>query len=78
MVVRYFANTDMLYIELADGVAVESEEVAPNIVLDYDENGRVLGLEIEDASQMIDLTNLTLSALPITNLVLNQTEPVAV
>jgi uncharacterized protein YuzE len=78
MVVRYFANADMLYLELAAGVAAESEEVAPNVVLDYDENGRVLGLEIEDASQIIDLTHLTLSALPIANLVFSQTEPVAV
>ena len=68
----------MLYIELATGVAVESEEVAPNIVLDYDASNRVIGIEIEDASQIIDLSNLRLSALPIVNLVISQQEELAV
>jgi len=68
----------MLYIELATGVAVESEEVAPNIVLDYDASNRVIGIEIEDASQIIDLSNLRLSALPIANLVISQQEELAV
>lgn len=78
MVFRYFAETDMLYIELATGVAVESEEVAPNIVLDYDASNRVIGIEIEDASQIIDLSNLRLSALPIANLVISRQEELAV
>jgi len=78
MVFRYFSGTDMLYIELATGVAVESEEVAPNIVLDYDASNRVIGIEIEDASQIIDLSNLRLSALPIANLVISQQEELAV
>jgi uncharacterized protein YuzE len=68
----------MLYIELATGVAVESEEVAPNIVLDYDASNRVIGIEIEDASQIIDLSNLRLSALPIVNLVISRQEELVV
>ena len=74
MIFRYFAETDMLYIELVKGVATESEEVAPNIVLDFDETNRVIGIEIEDASRVIDLSNLELSALPIAHLVLNKGE----
>lgn len=78
MVFRYFEKTDMLYIELAKGVAVESEEVAPNIVLDFDETNRVIGIEIEDASKMLDLTNLELSALPLANLILTKENSVPV
>jgi uncharacterized protein YuzE len=75
MVFQYFADTDMLYIELVKGVAIESEEVAPGIVLDFDDQHRVIGIEIEDAGRLIDLSQLKLSALPITNLVFNPPEP---
>jgi uncharacterized protein YuzE len=74
MVFQYFADTDMLYIELVKGVAIESEEVAPGIVLDFDDQQRVIGIEIEDAGRLIDLSQLKLSALPITNLVFNPPE----
>lgn len=67
---RYFAETDMLYVELLPGVAVESEEVAPNIVLDFDETERVIGIEIEDASQIIDFENLELASLPVVTVLL--------
>lgn len=72
MVFRYFSETDMLYIELVKGVAAESEEVAPNIVLDFDKTNRVIGIEIENASKMLDLANLELSALPLANLVFSK------
>lgn len=72
MIIRYFEETDILYIELIKHVAVESEEVAPNIILDFDESGRVVGIEIEDASKMLDLANLELSSLPLANLLLTK------
>jgi uncharacterized protein YuzE len=72
MIFQYYPDTDMLYIQLATGVSTESEEVAPGIVLDFDERNRVIGIEIEDASTFIDLSRLELSALPIANLVLSE------
>lgn len=75
MIIQYYSDTDMLYIELADGVSAESEEVASKIVLDFDENGRVIGIEIEDASNLIDLSRLELRALPIVNLILSERVP---
>jgi uncharacterized protein YuzE len=72
MIIRYIEETDMLYIELTKQITVESEEVAPNIVLDFDESGRVIGIEIEDASKMLDLANLELSSLPLANLLLTK------
>lgn len=55
MVFQYYPDTDMLYIQLVDGISTESEEVAPGIVLDFGEHNRVIGVEIEDASKSIDL-----------------------
>ena len=76
MVFQYHPDTDMLYIELASGVSTESEEVAPGIVFDFDENNRVIGIEVEDAGTFIDLSRLEVSALPLANLVFNKSAPV--
>jgi uncharacterized protein YuzE len=72
MIFQYYQDTDMLYIKLAEGSSTESEEVAPGIVLDFDEQNRVIGVEIEGASKFIDLSRLELRALPITTLTLNE------
>ncbi|HHJ64984.1 MAG TPA: DUF2283 domain-containing protein [Aquifex aeolicus] len=47
MKVQYFPDTDTLYIELIDVPSVESEEVMEGVVLDYDKEGKVVGIEIE-------------------------------
>ncbi|MFN8496284.1 MAG: DUF2283 domain-containing protein [Anaerolineae bacterium] len=72
MKVQYEPGSDMLYIRLSDGVSTESQEVAAGIVLDFDVDGRVLGIEIEDAGKLIDLTRLDVSALPVTQLILTK------
>ena len=69
MVFKYYPDTDMLYIQFVEAVSVESEEVAPNIVLDFGENDQVIGIEIEGASNLIDLSKLELLALPLANLI---------
>jgi uncharacterized protein YuzE len=49
----YDPQADAAYITLADGVAIESDEVAPGIVLDFDAQGRVLGIEVLHASKTL-------------------------
>ena len=75
MIFEYYADTDMLYIRLADGISVESEEVAPGVVLDFDGDNRLLGVEVEDASKLIDLSRLELRALPISDLLFRERFP---
>jgi len=72
MIFQYHADTDMLYIKLSEGVSTESEEIAPGVVLDFDKDNRVVGIEIEDASQTIDLSRLELHSLPVANLILSE------
>lgn len=72
MIFRYYPDTDMLYIELINQVSTESDEVAPNVVLDFDNNNQVIGIEIENASQVIDLSRLELTALPFADLVFSK------
>ena len=39
-------EADALYLTLGEALAIESEEVAPGIVLDYGEGGMVVGIEM--------------------------------
>ncbi len=72
MLFEYHSDSDMLYIKLADGASTDSEEIAPGVVLDFDANNRVLGVEVEDAGKYIDLSRLELRALPIADLILRE------
>lgn len=75
MIFQYYPDTDMLYIKLADRISTESEEVASGIVLDFDEQNCVIGIEIEDASTLIDLSRLEVLALPVANLIFRERVP---
>jgi uncharacterized protein YuzE len=76
VIFQYYPDTDMLYIKFITSMSMESEEVAPGIVLDYDANNKVIGIEIEDASKFIDLSRLEVFALPISNLILSEKLPI--
>ena len=39
-------ENDTLYLRLDEAAIIESEEVQPGIILDYDSNGRVIGIEL--------------------------------
>jgi len=41
---------DALYFRFDESKIVESEEVRPGVILDYDENDRVIGVEFLDIS----------------------------
>ena len=65
MRMSYYPDTDSLYIDLASKLSVESKEVSEGIVLDYDADGSLVGIDIDQASRKLDLKKLTLSKLPI-------------
>lgn len=44
--VRYDPEADAAYIDLSAAKTVESEEVAPGVILDYDEHDRIVGIEV--------------------------------
>lgn len=47
----YFPDTDSLYIDLSSRPSVDSVEVPEGIVLDYDDIGRLVGIDIDEASR---------------------------
>ena len=56
-------DADALYLRLDESSIVESEEVAPGIVLDYNEADQVVGIEMLNLSKRapeLSLTNLQL------------------
>lgn len=67
---HYYPETDSLYISLTDRPSTDSQEVATGIVLDFDQQGHLVGLDIEHASQVVDISRLETNALPITSLVM--------
>ena len=46
MKLRVDKTADALYLRLDDSIVTESEEVSPGVVLDYDESGEVVGVEM--------------------------------
>jgi len=65
---HYYPETDSLYIDLAEKASADSREVAPGVVLDFDSDGHLVGIDIDHASQIINLSRLEAEALPITSL----------
>ena len=65
MKLRYFPETDTLYISLSEQTSVDSDEIAEDVVVDYGKDGRVVGIEIEHASKMMDLTKLETESVPL-------------
>ena len=55
---HYHKDTDSLYIHLTDHASVESEEVAPDVVLDYDAEGTVVGIDIDHASRLVNMESV--------------------
>ncbi len=64
MRIEYFPETDSLYIDLADRPGTDTREIEEGIVLDVDEHGRAVGLDIDQASKHLDLKTLSLRKLP--------------
>lgn len=64
MKLNYYPETDSLYIDLAEKASVESREVSQGVVLDYDADGNLVGIDIDNASKKLELKKLILSKFP--------------
>jgi uncharacterized protein YuzE len=64
MRLNYYPETDSLYIDLSERASVESREISEGVVLDYDAEGKLVGIDIDNASHKVELKTLVLSKLP--------------
>ncbi len=65
MKINYYPETDSLYIDLSEKVSSESKEISEGVVLDYDTDGNLVGIDIDNASKKVQLKELSLKKLPI-------------
>ncbi len=68
MKLTYYPETDSLYVELSERPSVDSLEVSPGVVLDFDEQGELVGIDIDRASTRLCLGEIVLNALPVPQL----------
>ncbi len=61
----YYPETDSLYIDLVEKSSVESKEVAQGVVIDFDEQGTIVGIDVDHASKVINLTRIESASLPL-------------
>ena len=64
MKLNYYADTDSLYIDLSEQPSVESREISEGVVVDYDANGNLVGIDIDNASKKVQRQQLILNKLP--------------
>ena len=62
---HYYPETDSLYMDLSGKTSVDSREVAPGVVLDFDVEGHRVGIDIDQARKIVNLSRLEAEALPI-------------
>jgi len=68
MKIEYSKSVDALYIRLREAKIADSKDIEEGVTVDLDENGHIVGLEILDASEKLnisDLVNISIENLPI-------------
>jgi uncharacterized protein YuzE len=65
MKLHYYEDTDSLYIDLSARTSADSQEISDGVVVDYDTGGQVVGIDIQHASKLLDLSTVETAHLPI-------------
>ena len=65
MKLHYYPETDSLYIELKDETSAETREISSGVNVDLDATGGLVGFDIDQASERLDLSTLETVALPV-------------
>jgi uncharacterized protein YuzE len=67
MKLHYDPDTDSLYIDFNARPGADAQEITDGLVIDFDAEGRPVGIDIEHASRNLDLSTLETHALPTFN-----------
>lgn len=68
---HYYPDTDSLYIELTSQASADSIEATPGIVIDVDKDGKVVGIDIDHASQSTDIYKLETESMPFREILMH-------
>jgi uncharacterized protein YuzE len=72
MKLHYYKETDSLYIDLSSKSSIDSQEITSDIVIDFDEDKNIVGIDIQNASKNIDLSSLEADEMPMKKVLINQ------
>jgi len=61
MKIEYSKEDDALYITLKEADVADTDELTEDIIIDYDIGGNIVGIEVLDASQHVDIENISIS-----------------
>jgi YD repeat-containing protein len=67
MKLQYFPKTDTLAIELTRNPVVSTDAITEDLILDYDDQGKVVAITIDNCSKNVDAVNLQAFDLPLLN-----------
>ena len=67
MKLNYYPDTDSLYIDFSMKESVNSKEVSEGVIIDYDSDGNITGIDIDNASKKLDLKELSIRKVPFVN-----------
>lgn len=65
MKLHYDQETDSLYIDLNSRPSADSREIQEGVVLDLDAKGKLVGIDIQHASEILDLATFEAESLPV-------------
>jgi uncharacterized protein YuzE len=64
MKIKYFQDTDTLYIEFRAGEVAETKDLDENTTLDLDRSGNICAITIEHASERTDIPTFSYEQIP--------------
>lgn len=65
MKIQYFPETDTLAIELTSKTVASTDAITDDLILDYDDHGKVVAITIDNYSKNVDAVNLQALNLPL-------------
>ena len=65
MKIRYFSETDTLAIELTSKPIASTDAITDDLILDYDGQGKIVAITIDNYSKNVDVVNLQALDLPL-------------
>ena len=65
MDVKYFQDTDTLLINFSDGEIVETRDVNEDVLIELDDDGKIVSVTIEHAGEYIDVSKIPFEHIPM-------------
>ena len=68
MKIEYSKEADAIYVYFTEAYVAKSKEIEDGVAVDFDEEGRLIGIEVLDVSRrfsLADIANVNIENLPI-------------